>query len=367
MVTILLLLDFSKAFDSINHAILLSKLNSIFSMSNSATKLIHSYLSNRSQCVVIGEHKSSFLSLNRGVPQGSILGPLLFSLFINDLPSVLKYCFVHLFADDVQIAKASNISNMSNCVDQINEDLMAISNWASLNELILNPAKSQAIAFYRYPISHELEPIFLNGSEIPYIQKAKSLGFILDETLSWENHISLIISRVWFILRKLYLVKDLLPTQLKIKLIRSLVMPHFLYGAELYSGTSMGNLHRLKLCFNSCIRFIYSLRLRDHISPLSNNFLGSSFYTFLNLRILILLFKTIKLQLPTYLYEKLVFTSSVRVRHLIIPLHSTTVMEKSFLIRASRLWNSLPSSIRNASSVSIFKNQCTNYLNNLIQ
>lgn len=115
--------------------------------------MLYSYLSGRSQCVVLDEAISSFLPVNRGVPQGCVLGPLIFSMYINDLPTVVKYCSVHIFADDVQLACSAPLNKIDECVSKINSDLSAISRWASLNSLFLNPKKTQAIAIYRRPIN----------------------------------------------------------------------------------------------------------------------------------------------------------------------------------------------------------------------
>jgi len=145
--SILLLLDFSKAFDTINHSTFCQKLVNPFHFSFSASKLIFSYLSDRVQYTSIENNSSSPKLIGRGVPQGSILGPLLFNCYINDLPSVVDYSLVHIFADDVQLLVSCDIQNLNDGVLKMNHDLNKVHIWARSNELRLNVAKTQAIAF----------------------------------------------------------------------------------------------------------------------------------------------------------------------------------------------------------------------------
>ncbi|XP_075150937.1 uncharacterized protein LOC142225047 [Haematobia irritans] len=119
MVSFLVLLDHSKAFDTVDHNILLTKLRVYFHFSETACKLIYSYLSERAQLVSVGDKMSGLLSTSKGVPQGSILGPLLFILYINDLPDVLRSCSVHMYADDVQLYHSS--TDISQCKAELNK------------------------------------------------------------------------------------------------------------------------------------------------------------------------------------------------------------------------------------------------------
>jgi len=136
-VTFLTLLDHSKAFDSVNHNILCTKLRNMFNFSTNATKLIRSYLTNRFQAVVSGTQVSSLRNLSRGVPQGSVLGPLLFSIYsyVNDLPSILSECEVHLYADDVQIYVSRPVTEIHACVRISNKMLWLIEKWEKENDI----------------------------------------------------------------------------------------------------------------------------------------------------------------------------------------------------------------------------------------
>lgn len=146
-ITVLVLFDFSKAYDMVSHELLLHKLKSL-GLSDKEISWIESYLKGRSQSVKgEGGKISNWLPLNAGVPQGLILGPLLFSLFINDVGMNIKHCKRLLYADDLQIYRSCSIGDLSECFELINEDIRRISNWAKTNMLQLNLRKTQAIIF----------------------------------------------------------------------------------------------------------------------------------------------------------------------------------------------------------------------------
>lgn len=182
--TALVLLDFTKAFDSINHNILLAKLVTEFNFSCSAMNLIRAYITNRSQVVCLGDNLSSTVSLKAGVPQGSILGPLLFSLFINDLPGVLRYADYHMYADDVQIYISDKLDNITECISNLNDDLQCVFDWSVSNGLALNPSKTQAIVFSRTAVLNVIPDIKLNNNVVKLTTKVKNLGVLFDSDLS---------------------------------------------------------------------------------------------------------------------------------------------------------------------------------------
>lgn len=362
LATILVLLDFSKAFDTINHSLLCRKLKQQFCFSSSACNMIFSFLTGRLQCVKVGNVFSDFLPVSSGVPQGTILGPLLFSLFINDIDSCIQRCKLHIFADDVQIIHAAPLGFMGTCVSEINSDLSSIYNWSIVNQLTLNPDKTNAIAIYKSSISEMLDPILLNGSVIPFVKKVTNLGIIINETLSWDDHAVYITRNTWGTLRKLYSIKHFLSCDLRRRLVLTLIWPCFLYGCEIFSGCSSEVMHRLKVCFNSAVRFVYSLKRFDHVSAFTTKLIGGQIEQFYEFRILIMLFKILLNRLPRYLYYRLHFIRSSRTCQLLIPKHSSRAMDQSFLIRTSRLWNILPLSFRKLVSVKVFKLNCAIFL-----
>ena len=142
---ILLLLDFSKAFDTIPHTKLLAKLGEQFNFSFEAVSLMESYLRGRRQTVFCGDRRSRSAEVTSGVPQGSVLGPLLFCCHINDLPTVLKQCSIQNYADDVELYVGRPGPCARELVRMVNADLERISDWLRQNELHVNPMKSKAM------------------------------------------------------------------------------------------------------------------------------------------------------------------------------------------------------------------------------
>src|ERR1700761_7091395 len=190
-----------------------------------------SYLVNRTQCVQIGDYLSSSRSVRVGIPQGSVLGPLLFSLFINDLPDVLRYSQPHMFADDFQNYIQSCIDDgaLADCVVRLNKDLASISNWALKNKLLLNRDKLQAILIKGNMNSVVLPDIIMDGVKIDLKCNVKNLGMKWSNDLSWSSHSSSIVSKVYAGLRSLSVHRDLIPVRSRINLVKPLLLPHFTY------------------------------------------------------------------------------------------------------------------------------------------
>lgn len=213
--TILVLLDFSKAFDSLDHAILTHKLKSTFAFSSKTCDLIFSYLSGRCISVTTNGVCSNDMPILSGVPQGSILGPLLFSLYINDLPAVLRHTYIHLYADDAQIYRSSSLKALSENINKINLDLAAIKVWSERNLLSLNITKTQAIIFYKTELMFsDINHISIDGNIVPFEKKVRNLGVIMNSTLTWDDNIGLICSKVYCTLKILYSLKSYLSLQL---------------------------------------------------------------------------------------------------------------------------------------------------------
>jgi hypothetical protein len=360
--TILLLLDFSKAFDMVNHNFLCNKLLQNFNFHPTAVALIRNYLSNRKQFVKVNESVSQYLLVKFGVPQGSVLGPLLFSLFINDLPSCLLYSKCRMYADDAQLYVSGPITEINDTISKINIDLEAVCHWSKSFGLKLNAAKSKALVIYSRNIdTKNLDKIKMDGSVVEYVDKAKILGVIFNKTLTWHDHISFIAQLVYFKLRKLWKISYFIDEWLKKKLVLSLIIPHFIYCDVVFSGMRIGEIQNLQQIFNACTRFVTNRRKYDRISDVSTVVLGSSLGNFLNFRYVCFLKKILCKMTPTYLFDKINFGRSQRNINLLIPLHRGSDRHLSFFVKIVKLWNMLPNDIKCENRYSRYVELCKGY------
>lgn len=353
---LLVLLDHSKAFDTVVHDILYLKLKHLFNFSSTAILFIRSYLENRSQSVYLKNDISDPLPLNRGVPQGSILGPLLFSCYVNDLPQYLKHCKIHMYADDVQIYMGTSTSSVQDAVQKMNYDLQSVHDWATANGLSLNPLKSKCLVIQGRTRKFTFDwNIVLNGQRIVVVDSAKNLGVIFNRTLTWSNHVGSIVGATYNKLRALWSTQSFTPQRIRILLVKTYIMPTLLYGCEIFSSCDALSRRRLNVVFNGICRYVYGVHKYDHISNYNTRIYGVSLDNLFKIRVLLLLHKIIYGKLPSYVFDRLKFTRSSRGCIIVPVRHRTLVSDWQFYVNAIRLWNALPHFIQNTSSAARFK------------
>lgn len=369
--TCLVLLDFSRAFDSIIIPLLLSKL-SYYGVHQTSLAWFNSYLQNRSQCVKITKEDGTFLmsdikSVNRGVPQGTILGPLLFIIYSADLIKSIKHCRYHLYADDVQLYISANPRDFMSTVSKINDDLSNVAQWANKNGLVLNPNKSKYVILgSKHQISKilNIDPLLnICGQSIERVEEARNLGIWLDSRLRFEKHVTNLVRSCFYRLKVLYRIRHFLSEKIRIMLCESLILSRLNYGDLIYGPRMLSKTRRLiQRVQNACCRFCYTIPPRSRITPYLNKASNLNMSSRRHFHLASLLFDVIKTKKPDYLFSKLK-VSSFHNRYgtrntrceLVGYSHRTTAFAGSFRYLSTKCWNNIPPPIRNLSSKYSFK------------
>lgn len=361
--TALLLLDFSKAFDSVSHTLLCQKLKLFYMFSNFACTLIAKYLHKRTQRVSIAGTLSDDIITTGSVPQGSGLSPLLFSLFINDLAHQIHHCLYHFFADDVQIQFSARPRDLKNKFVLIQQDLNRISTWCTSNALTINVKKTQAVLIYTFDLNtDDLPPLHIDNEPISFHTKVRNLGVLFNSRLNAKDQTAQTSGRIYGILSSLRSSNVPLPQHTKLTLVKSLIMPHIDYCSTLNTEMHQQYFHRLQVAFNACTRFVFDIQPREHITPYADKILGCTLKTHLEVRHIAFLRKIIITGCPQYLSNLFTFANSRRTQNLTIPRYHSDHMQRSFTVVAIRLWNKLPPQIRLNILGNGFIEQCKNFL-----
>lgn len=348
--TILTLLDFSKAFDTLNHSILLSILKYI-GLDDSAIELLKNYLFNRVQRVKLHKEISAPLNVTRGVPQGSILGPLLYTIYTCNFHKFIKASHHHMFADDIQLYHSFDFQNAMRAMMDINSDLFAISEIAKKHDLLINPLKSVSIIFgnkNKCKVLQDTVKLSIDNVEIPVVLSAKNLGLIMDNSFRYRDQILSYVKRSFCTLKILYPHRQYLTQNIKTLLCESLVLSNFAYCSQVYGiCLDYDTARRAQRVQNSCLRYIFGIRKYDHIS---HKLAELSWLNMENRRTLTtacFFHKILTNKQPMYLYRKVKFRSdihsiNIRLKDAITPpLHKTSLYERSFSFNIYNTYNNL--------------------------
>ena len=303
-IPISIFLDLSKAFDTIDHSVLIFKLKH-YGFYDNSLKLIENYLSERYQYVQINDIKSEQCSLSTGVPQGSILGPLLFIIYVNDLHRI-NSCFTPiLYADDTTLTASLNKFKFTdenvNC--NINTQLEKFSTWFKLNKLSLNCKKTSAMIFHMPNKSIEYPEIKIDGENITFVKEFNFLGTLLHENLNWKSHIDYCAKKISKVVGVLNKLKNTLPQNTLLTIYNSLIVPHLNYGAMIWEG----NISRLVILQKRAIRAVCNAVYNAHTSIIFKNLKILKCQDICALHCFKFCFKLENKMLPDYFYSSGVF------------------------------------------------------------
>ena len=259
--TFLVLLDYSKAFDCANHRLILAKLKAA-GLCEDALLWVKSYLTGRSQKVVTGNKESEWENILNGVPQGSVLGPLLFTVLVSDIKDAIKRGRYHLYADDTQLYYTCKVDQVNETIDYINSDLSNISRFSKNNCLKLNAGKSKFIIIGSRPNlkklkSIQLKQIKIDNQIIEREHEVKNLGVTFDETMSWARHVNLSVARAYGKLKNAWRFKNFLSEKSKLNVCETYILSTFNYGDIILQNMTKLLQDKIQKVQNRCVRFIY--------------------------------------------------------------------------------------------------------------
>ena len=359
--TIGVYIDFSKAFDTLNRNILIRKLQ-MYGIRGLALKLLSSYLENRSQQVFIGESVSNTLPINLGIPQGSVLGPLLFLIYVNEVPNISNNFTTCMFADDTSfLFKGRCITELFNVC---NRGLEMFSDWCIANRLSVNIHKTKFMVFSNRSIPAILPNLFLNGAPLDRVSSIRFLGIELDHNLKFDLHINNIANKISKINGIIYKMRGNFPRYILTKLYFSLIEPHLNYCSIIFGNSYQNHLDSLEIAQRKCVRTIFGANFLAHPNPI-----------FLQLKIL--KFKDIyKLALGSHLYKNHNLISEfslhhgydTRNRNYLIPQFQrlTQTQHQSVNVQAPIIWNLIPSNIKICNNIKLFKKKFKEHLKSFI-
>ena len=359
-------LDLKRAFETIDRKILLQKLSSI-GIINTERKWFESYLSARKQIVKIGEYKSNELYNNLGVPQGSILAPLLFSIYMNDMPKFVKHGKINLFADDTLITVSDK--NIDNGIQNMNENLKSISDWLKINKLKLNVSKTKGMIIYTKNEPYNLR-LFLDDYEIETVKSIKYLGIIIDSKLDMQENTSMLTKKIAKKVALLGRLKRKLDVNTRILIYKSIISPHFEYCSSLLFMCTKSQIYKLQKLQNRAMRLILDMPANTSQKWLLDVFQWLSIKQRVYFNTMMLIHKAKMNILPKYLMRRMIL---VRDCHNIntrasakglfrLPKYAKTYSQNSLQYNGIKEYNSLPENFKNCSNLKTCKNILIEYI-----
>jgi hypothetical protein len=364
--TILVSLDLSAAFDTIDHSILLNRLRSTFGISGTALQWITSYLTNRSQYVKIGNSSSNLKASISGVPQGSVLGPLLFTIYVSPIASLISQQGVnqHQYADDTQLFISISQSSASVDIQTLQSALAVLSEWFSHNCLALNPDKSDAILLgthQRNSTFSNLTHINVAGSTVPLSDTIKLLGVTLDKSLTFHKHSNQVSQSCHYHLKALRHIRPCLDNHTASLIAHALISSRLDYANSVLFGAPHYVTHKLQRIQNSLARIVLQSDSHAHSEPLLRQLHWLPVHSRIRFKLATITYNALSTNSPQYLASHIRYHQPVRClrssdqQYLLPTPASTNFASRSFRSAAPVIWNSLPLDIRSSSSIDIFK------------
>ena len=339
-----LFLDFSKAFDTVDHDILFSKL-SAYGVNGTSLDWFKSYLFQRKQFVEYNGAKSDMDVIRCGVPQGSILGPLLFLIYINDLADVSNLLFALMFADDSNMFLTGKDPDA--LISLMNEEMIKMVDWLNLNKLSLNLKKTHFMLFSRKNDNYKVtSKLLINNVVISQTEKTKFLGVIIDPHLTFQKHISYMKGKIARGIGCLRKSRPFVNEKTLKTLYNAMIYPHFTYCIEVWGNNYSKHLEPLMKLQNWAIHLITRTRKYDHVTPLFNRLKLMTLEKIYPYYVLLLMYKFHKNKLPFPISDMFIRNSAIHDKDLrsknelhVPPLFQYVLTNRCIRVTGVKLYN----------------------------
>jgi Reverse transcriptase (RNA-dependent DNA polymerase) len=364
-------LDLSKAFDTLDHETLIVKLMH-YGIRGITLELFQNYLTNRKQYVNYNNVNSAQKYITTGVPQGSILGPLLFILYVNDIVNssvILKFL---MFADDTNLFCSSKI--LSDLIDILNTELHNVSEWFLANKLSLNPSKTNFMIFGNKYIGGDdtKRLLILNGHSIEQVECTKFLGVYIDNKLNWKQHIQHVSSKISKAVGMINSVKNKLSKTTMLLLYHTMIYPHLTYCNIVWGCACQTELNRIVTMQKKAIRLITGSHYLSSTAPLFHNLSLLRFPEINKFQTGVFMFKYKNFLLPDSCFHyfnisnptSCAYNTRKKLCYFTIPFSRTILRDRSVAVAGPKLWDSLPCNIQDAVNISTLKKLLKGYLIN---
>lgn len=371
---ILMMIDMSAAFDTLDHHILVKRLSHTFGIRGAALRWIESYLSDRDQCVAINKETSHVRKLEFGVPQGSVLGPRLYCMYTRPVGEIAKQhgMTYHTYADDTQAYNILETSSQwSDTSDRITQCVEALHGWMNDNMLKMNQEKFEFIIFHPKHRKVDLQKCTISIGDSNFVPSdhVRNLGVVQDKCMLMEKQVSSVVRSCYHQLRCISRIRHYITTDACRSLINSAVTSRLDYCNVLLHNLPKTLLGRLQLVQNNCARLITKTPRQDHITPVLIKLHWLPVEYRVKYKVLLYTFKALNGLAPQYicdLVEEYRPTRTLRSSTqslLVVPsCRTATYGSRSFIVSAPTLWNSLPNELKAVQTLATFKKCLKTYL-----
>ena len=341
----------------------------------SFTKFVRSrwfgaWLSDRTQCIQGG---TSVLSVSHGVVQGSILGPTLFLVLTTDLVNHIPFGKVIMYADDTQFLDADSPANIPELKRRVEMTLAEAGKWFMKSRLKVNPTKTELLLIHSHRLQNPSFSVAFENSVLKPANSVQILGVTVDSGLTWQPHVSAVVRRCYATLIGLAKIRNRLPRETKQLLIEALVFPHIRYCLSVWGSCTVTQRKRVQKAINFGARIVTNLKSREHVTPALMELGWHKMDALITERDLMnvrnALFNPSASERLRELFARRSEVSTRDTRstsdgHLELPLVQSEFARRSFIFRAARSWNSLPTDVRSsaADSASAFKTSLASHM-----